>query len=88
MSWDLDFFQKYYLVGYLPFTCANICRFFKIFNIYVYKYVYFSVTICNHLGCLTSFKHRLNGLNAKQRVTDCLSLSFSIYDNIDPILDS
>ena len=34
----------------------------------------------NRLGHLTLFKHHLNGLNAKQRVTDCLP--FSVLDNI------
>ena len=44
----------------------------KYVDFYVYKYVYFSVTIQNRLDCLTPFEHRLNGLNAKQKVTDCL----------------
>ena len=50
----------------------QICRTFSVFDIYVRKYAYFSVTMPNRLGRLTPFKHRLNGLNTKQRVTDCL----------------
>jgi hypothetical protein len=45
------------------------------FYFYLYKYVYFIVIVQNRLGRLTPFKHRLNGLNAKQRVTDCLPFS-------------
>jgi hypothetical protein len=36
----------------------------------MYKYVYFSDTVQNHLDNLTPFKRRLNRLNGKQRVTD------------------
>ena len=39
---------------------------------YINMYILIDVTIQNHLDCLTPFKHSLNGLNAKQRVTDCL----------------
>ena len=63
------------------FFNVQICRFSRIFDIYVHKYVYFSVTMPNRLGRLTLFKHRLNGLNAKQRVTVCLP--FSVQDNIE-----
>jgi hypothetical protein len=45
------------------------------FYFYLYKYVYFIVIIQNHLGRLTPFKHRLNDLNAKRRVTDYLPFS-------------
>jgi hypothetical protein len=45
------------------------------FYFYLYKYVYFIVIVQNCLGRLTPFKYRLNGLNAKRRVTDCLSFS-------------
>jgi hypothetical protein len=34
--------------------------------------VYFIVIMQNHLGCLTPFKHHLNGLNVEQWVTYCL----------------
>jgi hypothetical protein len=45
------------------------------FYFYLHKYVYFIVIVQNHLGRLTPFKYRLNGLNAKRRVTDCLPFS-------------
>ncbi len=51
------------------------------FYFYLHKYVYFIVIVQNRLGRLTLFKHRLNGLNAKRRVTDCLP--FSVYENIE-----
>ena len=63
MSWDLDFFEKKYFVEYLLSS---------IFDIYVHKYVYFNITMPNRLDRLTPFKHRLDGLNTKQRVIDCL----------------
>ena len=59
----------------------QIYRLSSIFDIYVHKYAYFNVTMPNRLGCLTPFKYRLNGLNTKQRVTDCLL--FNIWNNID-----
>ena len=48
------------------------CRLSNIIDIYVHKYAYFNVTMPNRLGRLTQSKHRLNDLNTKQRVTDCL----------------
>jgi hypothetical protein len=45
------------------------------FYFYLHKYVYFIVVVQNRLGRLTLFKYRLNGLNAKRRVTDCLPFS-------------
>jgi hypothetical protein len=45
------------------------------FYFYLHKYVYFIVIVQNHLGCLTLFKHHLNGLNAKRRVIDCFPFS-------------
>jgi hypothetical protein len=42
------------------------------FYFYLHKYVYFIVIVQNRLGRLTPFKHHLNGLNAKRRVTDYL----------------
>ena len=35
----------------------------------------------NRLGRLTPFKHHLNDLNAKQRVTDCVP--YNVLENID-----
>ena len=37
------------------------------------KYVYFSDIVQNRLDRLTPFKRRLNRLNGKQRVPDCLT---------------
>jgi hypothetical protein len=48
---------------------------FSKFYFYIHKYVYFIVIVQNGLGRLTPFKYRLNGLNAKRRVTDCLPFS-------------
>jgi hypothetical protein len=45
------------------------------FYFYLHKYVYFIVIVQNHLGHLTPVKQRLNGLNAKRTVTDCLPFS-------------
>jgi hypothetical protein len=45
------------------------------FYFYLHKYVYFIVIVQNRLGLLTPFKHSLNSLNAKRRVTDCLLFS-------------
>jgi hypothetical protein len=45
------------------------------FYFYLHKYVYFIVIVQNRLDRLTPFKHRLNGLDAKRRVTDCLPFS-------------
>jgi hypothetical protein len=45
------------------------------FYFYLHKDVYFIVIVQNRVGRLTPFKHRLNGLNAKQRVTDYLPFS-------------
>jgi hypothetical protein len=45
------------------------------FYFYLHKYVYFIVSVQNRLGRLILFKHRLNGLNAKRRVTDYLPFS-------------
>jgi hypothetical protein len=42
------------------------------FYFYLHKYIYFIVIVQNRLGRLTPFKQWLNGLNAKQKVTDCL----------------
>jgi hypothetical protein len=50
------------------------------FYFYLHKYVYFIIIVQNCLGHLTPFKHCLNGLNAKRRVTDCLP--FSVLKNI------
>ena len=46
----------------------------RILIFYMGKFVYSSVTTyyTKSVTPLTPFKHRLNGLNAKQRVTDCL----------------
>jgi hypothetical protein len=44
------------------------------FYFYVHKYVYFIVIVQNRLDRLTPFKHRLNSLNTKRRVTDCLPI--------------
>ena len=54
------------------FLHVQICRLSSIFDIYVHKYAYFNITMPNRLGHLTPCKHRLNGLNTKQRVTDYL----------------
>jgi hypothetical protein len=45
------------------------------FYFYLHKYVYSIVIVQNRLGRLTPFKHRLNGLNAKRMVIDCLPFS-------------
>jgi hypothetical protein len=45
------------------------------FYFYLHKYVYFIAIVQKRLGRLTPFKHRLNGLNTKWRVTDCLPFS-------------
>jgi hypothetical protein len=42
------------------------------FYFYLHKYIYFIVIVQNRLGRLTPFEHRLNSLNTKRRVTDCL----------------
>jgi hypothetical protein len=42
------------------------------FYFYLHKYVYFIVIVQNRL---TPFKHRLNSLNTKRRVTDYLQFS-------------
>jgi hypothetical protein len=44
------------------------------------KIYFFIINMQNRSGRLTLFKHRLNGLNAKQRVTNCIP--FSVYENI------
>jgi uncharacterized protein YhbP (UPF0306 family) len=72
--WDLDFIQQDYLVEYLIFTYVNMYGSSK-FYFYLHKYVYFIVIVQNRLDRLTPFKHRLNGVNAKRRVTDCLPFS-------------
>ena len=54
-----------------------MCILSSIFDFYIHKYVYFSGTIQNCLDRLTQFKHRLNSLNSKQKVTDCLPFSVS-----------
>ena len=77
MLCNLDFFQKDYLVECL-LLYVQICRLSSIFGIYVHKYVYFNVIISNCLGRLTPSKHRLNGLNPKQRVTDCLPFRITL----------
>lgn len=41
----------------------------------IHKYVYFSVPIQSCLGHLTQFKQYVNGLNARQRVTNYLPFS-------------
>jgi len=61
---------------------VQICRFSSIFDIYIHKYAYFNINMPNRLDCLTPFKHYLNGLNTKQRVTDCLL--FNIWENTAP----
>ena len=71
MLWDLDLFQKIIWQNSY-FLRVQICRFSSIFDIYVHKYVYFNITMPNRLDRLTPFKHRLDGLNTKQRVIDCL----------------
>jgi hypothetical protein len=45
------------------------------FYFYLHKYVYFIIIVQNRLDRLTLFKYRLNDLNAKWRVTDCLPFS-------------
>ena len=58
------------------FLHVQIRRLSSIFDIYVHKYAYFNVNMPNRLDRLTPFKYCLNGLNTKQRVTDCLPLTF------------
>ena len=48
MKWDLDFFQNDYLVEYL-LLYVQICGLSSIFDIHIHKYIYFNVTMLNHL---------------------------------------
>jgi len=47
----------------------------------MYKYVFSSGNIQIRLDRLIPIKRRLNRVNGKRRVTDCLP--FSVYENID-----
>ena len=40
---------------------------YLIFYLHIYNYMYLFLKVQNHLDRLTSFKHRVNNLNAKQR---------------------
>ena len=62
----LTFYMCKYVdfLAYLTFTYINN--------------VYFNATMLNRLGRLTPSKHRLNGLNPKQRVTDCLAFRITL----------
>jgi hypothetical protein len=74
--WDLDFFQQDYLVEYLFFY---MCKYVWVLANFIFTYInmyIFIVIVQNRLGRLTPFKHRLNGLNAKQRVTTVYRLAF------------
>ena len=62
------------------FLRVQIYRLSSIFDMYIHKYAYFNITMPNCLGRLTPFKHSLNGLNTKQRVTNCLP--FNVQENI------
>ena len=48
-----------------------MCIISSIFKFYIHEYVYFRV-VPNRLDYLTPFKYCLNGLNAKQTVTNQL----------------
>ena len=50
-----------------------------IYFIFKHEYALFDATVQNRLDRLTPCKHRLNRLNTKRGVTDCLP--FSVYDN-------
>ena len=57
---------------------SYMCKYVDILAYLTFTYinnVYFNATMLNRLGRLTPSKHRLNRLNPKQRVTDCLPFS-------------
>jgi hypothetical protein len=71
-------FLKLVFLTCLMWMWCEICIFFEYLDFYMHKYAFFYGNVQIRLAHLIPFKHRLNRLNSKQRVTNRLAFRITL----------